>query len=111
MKGNKTLSRLIRTHLKLPIKDGIAMSKEQRVFVFTLDRMLEIIKVAKGFTLMAPNDQLSCKITSESLTYLESHKILVQIIKDGFCRKLEFEIIQVQKSMQESHIFITATSQ
>ena len=98
-KGNKAWNGLIRFHLKLPTKDGAALLKGHRIFILTLDGVLKIIKVARGFTLMAPCDQLFYKIISESLTYLESHEIFVKIIKDGFCKKLEFEVTQVQQSM------------
>ena len=57
---------------------------------------------------MAPRDQLSAKIMSNSMAYLEAHAILSKIVKDGFRWKIEYKIMQVQKSPRDNHAFLIA---
>ena len=97
-------------HLKKPEVDGVALLEGRRVFTLALDSKLMVAKAAKGFSLTAPPDQLSTKITSDFLGFFEPHTILSKIIKDSFRRGLEFEIMQVRKTAGETHAFITAAS-
>ena len=82
----------------------------RRIFTLTIDGAPTTAKVAKGFSLTAPNNQLSSKITSDYITYLQLHAILYKILKDSFKRNLEYEITQVQKARRDNHAFITTTS-
>ena len=107
-KGDKAWNEMIKVHLKKPEVDGVALLEERRVFALALDGKLTIAKTAKGFSLTAPPDQLSTKITSDFLGFFEPHTILSKIIKDSFWRGLEFEIMQVRKTTSETHAFITA---
>ena len=109
-KGDKVWNGMIKVHLKKPEVDGVALLKGQRVFALALDGKLTIAKAAKGFSLTAPPDQLSTKITSHFLGFFEPHTILSKIIKDSFRRGLEFKIMQVRKTASETHAFITAAS-
>ena len=66
--------------------------------------------MAKGFNNTAPGDQLSAKITSDAMAYLEAHVIFSKIVKDSFMQKIEYEIMQVQKSPPNNNAFLIATS-
>ena len=109
-KGDRAWNGMIKVHLKKPEVDGVALLEGRRVYALTLDDKLTIAKAAKGFSLTAPPDQLSTKITSDFLGFFEPHTILSKIIKDSFRRGLEYEIMQVQKTAGETHVFITAAS-
>ena len=101
---------MIKTHLKNPTRDGIALLERRQIFMLTLDGVPTVAKVAKGFNNMALGDQLFAKITSDSMAYLKAHAILLKIVKDNFRRKIEYEIMQVQKSPKDNHAFLITTS-
>ena len=97
-------------HLKNPTTNGVALLEGQPIFMLMLDGVPTIAKVAKGFNNMAPGDQLSTKIMSNSMAYLEAHVILLKNVKGSFRWKIEYEIMQVQKSPRDNHAFFIATS-
>ena len=97
-KGDKAWNGMIKVHLKKPEVDGVALLEGRRVFALALDGTLTVEKTTKGFSLTAPANQLSTKITSDFLGFFEPHTILSKIIKDSFQRGLEFEIMQVRKT-------------
>ena len=74
---------------------GVALLEGRRIFALALDGTLTVAKIAKGFSLTTPFDQLSTKITSDFLGFFEPHTILSKIVKDSFRRGLEFKITQV----------------
>ena len=75
-----------------------------------LDEVPTVAKVAMGFNNTTLEDQLSAKITSDSMAYLEAHAILSKIVNDNFRWKIEYKIMQVQKSPRDNHAFLIATS-
>ena len=94
-KGDKAWNGMIKMHLKKPDIDGVALLEGRRVFALALDGTLTVAKIAKGFSLIAPTDQPSTKITRAFLGFFEPQTIISKIVKDSFRRRLEFEIMQV----------------
>ena len=108
-RGNRAWNGMIKAHLKNPTTNGVTLLEGRQIFMLMLDGVPTIAKVAKGFNNTAPENQLSANITSDSMAYLEAHSILSNIVKDSFRRKIEYEIMQVQKSPRDNHAFLIAT--
>ena len=92
-RGNKAWNGMIKAHLENPTTDGIALLEGRQIFMLTLDEVPTVAKVAKDFNNTTSGDELSTKITSNSMAYLEAHAILLKIVKDSFRRKIEYEIM------------------
>jgi hypothetical protein len=105
-----TWNRIIRIHLKRPTIDGNALLAGTRVFALEIDEETTVAKVSRGFDSIASNEDLTLKITSNSLSNLPSHKLLESIIRDSFSRFKEFEITQILKGVDQEHAYIVASS-
>lgn len=67
-------------------------------------------KVCKSYDMLALNNLLSVKITSESLIGKEWYNIFEEVVNEGFDRKYDYEITNIQKKKEMSFAWVVATS-
>ena len=67
-------------------------------------------KVCKSYDMLALNNLLSVKITSESLIGKEWYNIFEEVVNEGFDRKYDYEITNIQKKKEISFAWVVATS-
>ena len=101
---------LIWMHLKKLEIDGNALLAGTRVFALELDEETIVAKVSRGFYNIASNEDLTLKVTSNSLFNLPLYKLFESLIKDSFRRCKEFQITQILKGLDQDHIDIVASS-
>jgi hypothetical protein len=109
-KDPKAWNGLIKIHLKNPEKYAKSLLTRTRVFAFTLDDKLTVVKVAKGYDSPALQEELSIKLKGETLMDKDANNVLMQIVKESFRSGHEFEIMQVNKATWEDHAYIVAAS-
>ena len=106
-----TWSGVIKLHLKNPVLDGKSLLQGTKAFILILDdRKTWRGKVCKTYDVLALNNLLSVKITSETLIYKKWYNILKEVVNEGFDRTNEYEITTVQKKKEMSFAWIVATS-
>jgi hypothetical protein len=107
--ADRTWSGIIKIHLKKPEIDGVAMLRGVRPFNITLDQgKLHRGKVCKTFDPIAQNNLLSCKIQSPNLVGLSAATLHTAILENSFTMGNEFEITQVQKSVEANFAWVVA---
>ena len=102
---------IAKLHLLHPEIDGVALLKGLRPFILQLDPKSTqgtLGKVCKTYHSIARNNNLSIKITSETLIDVSSHMLFKDILENSFRRGHEFEIVEVQKSTPNNHAYIVA---
>ena len=106
-----TWSGVIKLHLKNPVIDGKSLLQGTKAFILTFDDGKAWRgKVCKTYDVLALNNLLSVKITSETLIGKEWYNILEEVVHEGFDRTYEYEITTVQKKKEMSFAWIVATS-
>jgi hypothetical protein len=99
----------IKLHLRHPDIDGINMLSGVRPFILKLDNDTPTLgKVCKGYNAVARNNLLSVKIASPSLANVEGHELHLEVLIDGFKRKHDYEITNVQKNFADTWAWLLA---
>lgn len=81
--------------------DGSAFLQVRRSFILKLDKLTFFhAEIAKSFDTIAIATMLSVKVTSPLLKGKQWFTLFEAIVTDGFQRRLEFEITNVQKSAE-----------
>ena len=109
--GTKRWSGVIKFHLKNPETDGNGLLQGLRPFILKIDRFTHTRgKVCKSFHTIAIASMFSVKITTPSIKGKEWYDLFEEIVGDGFCRGLHFEITNVQTSVDAEFAWIKAPS-
>ena len=102
---------IVKLHLLNPEIDGIAMLKGLRPFILQLNPLPNIAtlgKVCKSYHAIARNNNLSIKITSDTLISISCHALFCDVVESSFRRGHDFEVIDVQKSTHLNYAYIVA---
>ena len=109
--GTKRWSGVIKLYLKNPKTDENGILRGLRPFILKIDRFTHTIdKVCKSFDTIAIAFMLSVKITTPSIKGKEWYDLFEEIVGEGFRRGLDFEITNVQKSVDAEFAWIKAHS-
>ena len=109
-KEEKPWNGMVKIHLKTPSLDGGALLTGKRIFVLHLDGSLKIPKIAKSFDSTAPKNLLAVKIRSENIKMIPTHQVLTEVVYTSFHKGQEFEITQVNKTIEENTAYFTTAS-
>jgi hypothetical protein len=91
--------------------DGYGLLCGLKPFILKLGRFTHAIgKVCKSFDTIAIASMLSVKVTTQSIKGKEWYDLFEEIVKDEFRRGLDFEITNVQKSVDAEFAWIKAPS-
>ena len=102
---------IIKLHLLHPETDGIALLKGLRPFILHLEPHSNIGclgKVCKAYHSIARSNNLSTKISSDTLIGLTSHALFLDVLESSFRRGHDFEIVEMQKNTSNNHAYIVA---
>ena len=89
---------IIKLHLLKPHIDGIALLTGLRAFILHLEPHSSVgSKVCKSYHSIARNNNLSIKISNETLIGISSHALFLDVLENSFRRGHDFEIVDVQK--------------
>ena len=106
-----TWSGTIKLHLENPVVDAKSLLQGTKAFILNLDEGEPWRwKVCKSYDMLALNNLLSVKITSESLIGKEWYNIFEEVVNEGFDRKYDYEITNIQKKKEMSFAWVVATS-
>ena len=93
-----TWSDTIKLHLANPIVDAKNLLQGTKAFILNLDEGEPWRgKVCKSYDMLALNNLLSVKISSNKLIGMEWYNIFEDVVNEGFDRKYEYEITNIQK--------------
>ena len=102
---------IVKLHLLNPETDGIAMLKGLRPFILQLDPLPKVGtlgKICKSYHAIARNNNLSIKITSDTLVGISPNALFCDVVESSFRRGHEFEVVGVQKSTPLNYAYIVA---
>ena len=102
---------IIKLHLLNPHVDGIALLTGLRAFILYLEPNSNVGylgKVSKSYHTIARNNNLSIKISNDTLIGISSHSLFLDVIENSFRRGHNFEIVEVQKGTANNHAYIVA---
>ena len=102
---------IIKLHLLHPQMDGVALLKGLRPFILHLEphsHVGNLGKVCKSYHSIARSNNLSIKISNETLIGISSHALFLDVLENSFRRGHDFEIVEVQKSLPNNHAYIVA---
>ena len=106
-----TWSGTIKLHLENPVVDAKNLLQGTKAFILTLDSGKPWKgKVCKSYDMLALNNLLSVKIASDTLIGKEWYNIFEEIVNEGFDRKYDYEITNIQKKKEMSFAWVVATS-
>lgn len=106
-----TWSGTIKLHLDNPVIDAKNLLQGTKTFILTLDEDKPWRgKVCKSYDMLALNNLLLVKITSDTLIGLEWYNIFEEIVNEGFARKFDYEITNIQKKKKMNFAWVVATS-
>lgn len=101
----------IKLHLKNPMLDAKNLLQGMKAFILILgDGKPWRGKICKSYDVLALNNFLSVKITSDILIGKDWYNILEEVVNKGFDRTYDYEITTVQKKIEMSFAWIVATS-
>lgn len=93
-----TWSGTIKLHLDNPVIDVKNLLQGTKAFILTLDEDKPWRgKVCKSYDMLALNNLLLVKITSDTLIGLEWYNIFEEVVNEGFARKFDYEVTNIQK--------------
>ena len=93
-----TWSGSIKLHLDNPVVDAKGLLQGTKAFILTLDEEKPWRgKVCKSYDMLALNNLLSVKITSDTLIGKEWFKFFEDVVNEGFDRKYDYEVTNIQK--------------
>ena len=88
----------IKLHLKNPMLDAKNLLQGMKAFILILDDGKPWRgKICKSYDVLALNNLLSVKITSDTLIGKEWYNILEEVVKEGFERTYHYEITSAKK--------------
>src|ERR1700737_260028 len=102
---------IVKLHLLHPQTDGEAVLTGLRPFILPLEppsNVGSLGKVCKSYHSIARNNNLSIKISNDTLVGLTSHLLFLIIFENSFRRGHNFEIVEVQKTTANNHAYIVA---
>ena len=106
-----TWSGTIKLRLENPVVDARSLLQGTKAFVIILDEVKSWRgKIYKSYDMLALNNLLSVKISSDTLIGKELFHIFEKIVNEGFDRKYDYEITNIQKKKEMSFAWIVATS-
>ena len=102
---------IVKLHLLHPQTDGVALLTGLRPFILHPEphsHVGSLGKVCKSYHSIARNNNLSIKISNETLVGISSHALFLDVLENRFRRGHDFEIVEVQKSLPNNHAYIVA---
>ena len=102
---------IVKLHLLHPQTDGEALLTGLRPFILQLEphsHVGNLGKVCKSYHSIARSNNLSIKISNETLIGISSHALFLDVLENSFRRGHDFEIVEVQKSLPNNHAYIVA---
>ena len=102
---------IINLHLLNPHIDGIALLTMLRAFILHLEphsSVGSLGKMCKSYHTIARNNNLSIKITIDTLMDIIAHDLFLDVLENGFRRGQNFKIVDVQKSAANNHAYFVA---
>ena len=106
-----TWSGSIKLHLDNPAMDAKSLLQGTKAFILTLDGGKPWRgKVCKSYDMLALNNLLSVKISSDTLIGKEWFNIFEEIVNEGFDRKYDYEVTNIQKKKEMNFAWVVATS-
>ena len=102
---------IIKLHLLHPETDGVGLLTGLRPFILHLEphsNMGSLGKVCKSYHSIARSNNLSIKISNDTLVGLSSHALFLDVLESSFRRGHDFEIVEVQKNTSNNHAYIVA---
>ena len=102
---------IIKLHLLNPHIDGIALLTGLRAFILYFEPRSSggvgsLGKVCKSYHTIARGNNLSIKISNDTLVGITAHDLFLDILENSFRRGHKFEIVDVQKSTPNNHAYI-----
>ena len=93
-----TWSGTIKLHLANPLVDAKNLLQGTKAFILNLDEGEPWRgKICKSYDMLALNNLLSVKISNDKLIGKEWYNIFEDVVNEGFDRKYEYEITNIQK--------------
>ena len=106
-----TWSGTIKLHLENPVVDAKNLLQGTKAFILNLDGGEPWRgKVCKSYDMLALNNLLSVKISSDSLIGKEWYNLFEEVVNEGFDQKYEYEITNIQKRKEMNFAWVVATS-
>ena len=106
-----TWSGSIKLHLENPVDDARSLLQGSKAFILTLNEGKPWRgKICKTYNMLALNNLISVKISSDTLIRKEWYNIFEEIVNEGFDRKYDYEITNIQKKKEMSFASVVATS-
>ena len=102
---------IVKLHLLHPETDGVALLTGLRPFILYLEphsKVGSLGKVCKSYHSIARSNNLSIKISNDTLIGVSSHALFLDILENSFRRGHDFEIVEVQKNTSNNHAYIVA---
>jgi hypothetical protein len=102
---------IVKLHLLNPHIDGIVLLTGLRAFILHLEPSSSIGslgKVCKSYHTIARSNNLSIKISNDTLVGITAHNLFLDILENSFRRGHNFEIVEVQKNTPNNHAYIVA---
>ena len=91
--------------------DAKSLLQGTKAFILNLDeREPWRGKICKSYNMLALNNLLSVKISSDTLIDKEWYNIFEEAINEGFDRKYDYEITNIQKKKEMNFAWVVATS-
>ena len=96
-----TWSGTIKLHLANPVVDAKSLLQGIKAFILTLDEGEPWRReVCKSYDMLALNNLLSVKISSDTLIGKEWYNIFEEVVNEGLDRKYDYEITNIQKKKE-----------
>ena len=106
-----TWSGTIKLHLANPLVDVKSLLQGTKAFILNLDEGEPWRgKICKSYDMLALNNLLSVKISSNKLIGNEWYNIFEDVVNEGFDRKYEYEITNIQMKKEMNFAWVVATS-
>jgi hypothetical protein len=102
---------IVKLHLLNPYIDGNALLTGLRPFILYLEphsSVGSLGKVCKSYHTIARNNNLSIKITNDTLVGITAHDLFLDVLENSFRRGHNFEILEVQKGAANNHAYLVA---
>ena len=104
---------IVNLHLLHPQTDGVALLTGLRPFILYIEPQSHIGtlgKVCKSYHSIARSNNLSIKISNDTLIGVSPHALCLDILENSFRRGHNFEIVEVQKSTPNNYAYIVAST-
>ena len=106
-----TWSGTIKLHLENPLVNAKGLLQGTKAFILNLDEGESWKgKICKTYDMLALNNLLLVKISSDTLIGKEWYNIFEEVVNEGFDRKYDYEITNIQKKKEMNFAWVVATS-